>query len=133
MSSTPSTAHRRDFCRALYLQPSDDKSNFLVIRGHLRPLNHCPKWEIRQVCPIWGNFFIEAKPDPFSQEIRSRAWEGFFFETTETKETTAKQSIIRMIINFSVVPVVPVVSKFSKEIKEIREFREFSEISDINY
>ena len=34
-----------------------------------------------------------------------------FFETTETKETTAKQSIIRMIINFSVVPVVPAVSK----------------------
>ena len=26
MSSTPSTAHRRDFCRALYLQPSDTKS-----------------------------------------------------------------------------------------------------------
>ena len=42
---------------------------FLVIRGHLRPLNHCPKWEIRQVCPIWGNFFIEATSDPFWQEI----------------------------------------------------------------
>ena len=25
MSSTSSTAHRRDFCRALYLQPSDKK------------------------------------------------------------------------------------------------------------
>ena len=25
MSSTLSTAHRRDFCRALYLQPSDKK------------------------------------------------------------------------------------------------------------
>ena len=37
--------------------------------GHSRPLNHCPKWEIRLVCPIWGNFFIEAKSDPFSKEI----------------------------------------------------------------
>ena len=40
-----------------------------------------------------------------------------FFETTETtemKETTAKQSIIRMIINFSVVPAVPVVSFLKK-------------------
>ena len=36
-----------------------------------------------------------------------------FFETTETKETTAKQSIIRMIINFSVVSAVPVVSVVS--------------------
>ena len=26
MSSTHSTAHRRDFCRALYLQPSNTKS-----------------------------------------------------------------------------------------------------------
>ena len=25
MSSTSSTAHRRDFCRALYLQPSPEK------------------------------------------------------------------------------------------------------------
>ena len=25
MSSTPSTAHRRDFCRALHLQPSPEK------------------------------------------------------------------------------------------------------------
>ena len=28
MSSTPSTAHRRDFCRALYLQPSNQKLDF---------------------------------------------------------------------------------------------------------
>ena len=38
---------------------------FFEISSHLRPLNHCPKWEIRQVCPIWGDFFIEAKPNPF--------------------------------------------------------------------
>ena len=37
----------------------------------------------------------------------------FFFETTETTETTAKQSIIRMIINFSVISVVPTVSVVS--------------------
>ena len=155
---------------------------FLVISGHLRSLNHCPKWEIPQVCPICGNLLIETTSNPFWQEIRSwglgsffwdhrderdhseteyhqndnkflcylcrpyclcclfsqkrrslltitnysllitncifapsdkklgRAAWGVFFETTET---TAKQSIIRMIINFSVISVVPTVSVVS--------------------
>ena len=74
MSSTSSTAHRRDFCRALYLQPSPEKLG----RG---------------------------------------AW-GVFFETTET---TAKQSIIRMIINFSDISVVPTVSVVSF-LKKVAEF-----------
>ena len=30
MSSAPSTAHRRDFCRALYLQPSNNKTVRIV-------------------------------------------------------------------------------------------------------
>ena len=33
---------------------------FCKISGHLRPLNHCPEWDVRQVLPIQGNFFIEA-------------------------------------------------------------------------
>ena len=48
---------------AAQMLPSDKK--FHVIRGHLRPLNHCPKWDVRQVLPIWGNFFIEATSNPF--------------------------------------------------------------------
>ena len=38
------------FCDAPHLMTSDKK--FLVIRGHSRPLNPKPEWEIRQVCPI---------------------------------------------------------------------------------
>ena len=37
--------------------------------GHYRPLNHLAEWEIRLVCPIQPNFFIEANPNPFYQEI----------------------------------------------------------------
>ena len=59
-----------------------------------------------------ASFRVRAKSDPFSQEIWVVGLGEVFFETTETtgtKETTAKQSIIRMIINFSVVSVVSVV------------------------
>ena len=35
----------------------------------LRLFSQTGEWEIRLVCPIWGNLFIEAKPDPFLQEI----------------------------------------------------------------
>ena len=64
-----------------------------------------------------ASFRVRAKSDPFSQEIRVVGLGKFFFETTETtetKETTSKQNIIRMIINFSVVPVVSVVTAVSK-------------------
>ncbi len=35
MSSTSSTAHRRDFCRALYLQPSPEKLGRATLYVHL--------------------------------------------------------------------------------------------------
>ena len=48
MSSTTSTAHRQDFCRALYLQPSNQKKLHLTILiidtngGYLLPLTKSP-------------------------------------------------------------------------------------------
>ena len=57
-------------------------------------------------------FFVSEPNLTPSDKKLGRALGKVFFESTETietKETTAKQSIIRMIINFSVVPVVSVV------------------------
>jgi tRNA(Ile)-lysidine synthase TilS/MesJ len=39
-----------------------------VAEYHLRPLNHCPEWDVRKVLPIRGNLFIEAISNPFYQE-----------------------------------------------------------------
>ena len=35
----------------------------------LRPLNHCPEWDVRQVLPIQGNFFIETTSAAFYSQI----------------------------------------------------------------
>jgi len=76
MSSTPSTAHRRDFCRALYLLPSDNKLACGANKGHeycvfkhlsiswfsvIRQTSTAAyklsrQWAVRQVQPIVGIF-----------------------------------------------------------------------------
>ena len=86
MGRTPSTTHRWLFCRALHLTPSDKKFGCGANIGRV-----CPSR--KKLGLALGKVYFETT------------------ETTETKETTAKQSIIRMIINFSVVPVVSVVLK----------------------
>ena len=70
MSSTQSTAHRRDFCRALYLQPSNAKC--CCDKTNLTPSNNkfisCDKssstaanelsrqWAVPRVQPIASKF-----------------------------------------------------------------------------
>ena len=51
MGSTPSTAHRLEIRRALYLTPSDNK--FIEIGSHLLPLtNYLVNGQYAQVQPI---------------------------------------------------------------------------------
>ena len=46
MGRTPSTTHRRHFCRALYLQPSDKKLCFETMNGVFREIKEIK--EIRE-------------------------------------------------------------------------------------
>ena len=57
LQTRQSTTHRRHFCRALYMQPSTQK--FRMIRGHSRPLNQSPEWNVRQVLSI-RSFFMSS-------------------------------------------------------------------------
>ena len=102
MSSTSSTAHRRDFCRALYLQPSPEKLGRAALNVHIPLVSS-------ETITNYSLLITNCIFAPSDKKLGRGAW-GVFFETTETtgtKETTAKQSIIRMIINFSVISVVP--------------------------
>ena len=108
MSSTSSTAHRRDFCRALYLQPSDKKLGCATLYVYI-------SLGTSETITNYSLLITNCTFAPSDKKLGCGAW-GVFFEiteTTETKETTAKQSIIRMIINFSVISVVPTVSVVS--------------------
>ena len=85
MSSTLSTAHRRDFCRALYLQPSDAKFLYADLAFSLS-IPHLT---------------------PFDNKCGRTDNDAFGFETRETRETIAKSRIA--LITTTLMPVVSLV------------------------
>ncbi len=68
---SPTTSHLsartllRISCRRWRVVRIEQRTKPNVKRGHLRPLNHCPEWNVLQVLSIQGNFFIEATANPF--------------------------------------------------------------------
>ncbi len=87
-----------------------------MIRGTSAAANkNSHQWDVRSSTTHRWLFCRALHLTPSDKKLGLALGKVFFetTETTETKETTAKQSIIRMIINFSVVPAVsavPVVS-----------------------
>ena len=85
MGCTSSTTHRRHFCRALYLQPSDDKL-FLVIAALLRRFNQNHQWDVRKVLPIGGFFMSSPHLHHSDKKFRCKAKNGMFREIKEIRE-----------------------------------------------
>ena len=62
-----------------------------MIRGHLRPLNHYPEWEIRAVCPIRPLSLSAPNYAPSDKKLGEKTT-----ETTEKDDTRLRCCLSRL-------------------------------------